>query len=123
MLYLIAADIVVLLHFSWIIFLIIGAFPGRRYRWIKRIHIGGIFFAFLIQFFGWFCPLTYLEVWFRRMHDSSQKYEGSFIIHYVEKIVYVDLPPKMILILTICIALISALLYLYKPGELKGRHK
>ncbi len=114
---------VVILHFFWIIFLIIGALPGRRSRWIRRIHISGILFAILIQFSGWFCPLTYLEVWLRRMHDSSQQYEGSFIIHYVEKVVYVDLPPKMILIVTICLALISAFVYLYKPGEFKEQHK
>ena len=121
MLYRIAADITVLLHFLWIIFLIFGAFIGRRYKWGKRIHTGGIIFALVIQFFGWYCPFTYLEIWLRQMHDPSQSYSGSFIIHYVEKIVYIDLHPKVILVLTIILAVISALLYF--PLKSKKQHE
>ena len=123
MFYIIAADIVVSLHFLWITFLIIGAFWGRRYKWIKRIHLAGICFAFLMQIIGWYCPLTYLEVWLRRMHDPSQSYAGSFITHYIEKIVYIDLPAEIIFIMTIILALISAWIYLHKPGTLKRSKK
>ena len=90
---------------------------------MKRFHIGGIAFAFIIQIFSWYCPLTYLEVWLRRMHDPSRSYDGSFIMHYVEKFVYIDLPPNAILVMTIFLAFISALLYLYNPGKLKDRNK
>ncbi len=117
-----AADIIVLIHFLWIVFLIFGALWGRRYPWIKRIHIGGILFALLIQIVGWYCPLTYLEAWLRRMHDSSQSYAGSFIAYYIEKIVYIDLSQKMIFIMTILLALVSAWLYLHQPGKSKRRH-
>jgi predicted branched-subunit amino acid permease len=115
MLYGILADIVVFLHFLWIIFLIIGAFIGRRYKWVKRVHIVGLGFALTIQGFGWYCPLTYLEVWLRKKQDPSLGYSGSFIANYVEKIVYIDLPPNLILILTIILILMSAWLYLHKP--------
>ncbi|MBI5099565.1 MAG: DUF2784 domain-containing protein [Nitrospirae bacterium] len=116
MLYRIAADITVLLHLLWILFLIFGAFIGRKYRWVKRVHISAIIFALVIQFFGWYCPFTHLEIWLRRMHDPSQSYSGSFIIHYVEKIVYINLSPKIIIVLTIILAVIS--LWIYSP-----RHK
>jgi len=108
----IAADIIVFIHFLWIIFLIFGAVWGRNYPWIKRIHIGGILFALLIQMAGISCPLTYLEFWLRREHDSSRSYAGSFIAYYIEKIVYIDLSPEMIFIMTIFLALSSAWLYL-----------
>ncbi len=121
--YLIAADIVVFLHFLWIIFLIVGALWGRSYPWIKRIHIGGTLFALLIHIAGWYCPLTYLEVWLRRLHDPSQSYAGSFITHYIEKIVYIDLPLKIIFIMTIFLALLSAWMYLHKPGKSRRRNK
>lgn len=111
MLYRIAADITVLLHLLWIIFLMFGALIGRRFQRVKRIHIGGIAFAVVIQIFGWYCPLTHLEVWLRRMHDPSQSYTDSFIIHYIEKIVYIDLNPKIIFTLTILLAVISLWFY------------
>ena len=109
---LIAAAVIVFLHLVWIIFLVIGAWWGRRYQWVRRIHIAGLSFALLLQFSGWYCPLTYLEVWLRQKHDSSRGYTGSFIIHYVEKFVYPDIPPETIFIMTIVLVLISALLYL-----------
>ncbi len=112
MLYRIAADITVVLHLLWILFLVFGAFIGRRFKWVKRLHFGGIIFAIVIQALGWYCPLTYLEIWLRRMHDSSHSYTGSFIIHYLERIVYIDINPKIIFALTVFLAVISLWLYL-----------
>lgn len=121
MIYRIAADIVVVVHFLWIVFLIFGALAGRRNTWVKRVHIVGILFACIIQIPGWYCPLTYLEVWLRSMHDPSQRYAGSFIIHYLEKIVYIDLSRNLIFILTVFLVCISAVLYWYRPGKNKHR--
>ena len=111
MLYRIAADITVIFHFLWIVFLIFGVFIGRRHRWVKIIHLSGIAFSLVIQFSGLYCPFTYLEIWLRKLHNPSQSYSGSFIIHYVEKIVYVDIHPEVILILTIVLAIVSVWLY------------
>lgn len=111
MIYRILADLVVLIHFLWIVFLISGAFVGRKCRLIKYLHIGGLGFAFLIQIFGWYCPLTHLEVWLRSKHEPSMGYRGSFIIHYVEKIVYIELQSWIIFLMTLIIAGVSFLLY------------
>jgi hypothetical protein len=116
-LYKIAADITVLIHFSWIVFLIFGAIIGRYINWVKILHISGLGFALLIQIAGWYCPLTYIEIWFRNRGDPSGTYKASFIINYVEKIVYIELPGKFIMLATVIILIISATIYLYKPGE------
>ena len=120
MLYRIGADIVVVLHFFWIVFLIFGALIGRRYGLVKALHIAGMGFALVIQIFGWYCPLTYLEVWLRRMHDPWGGYEGSFIVKYVRELVYVELSGKAILIATVFLVLISTWLYVYKPKKKSG---
>jgi len=117
MFYVIAADTVVLLHFLWVIFLITGAVFGRRYKWVKRLHIAGIASALTIQIFGWYCPLTYLEVWLRRMHDPSHGYSGSFIINYLDRILYINLPPDLIMVMTVVVAIISFWIYLRKPRQ------
>jgi hypothetical protein len=116
-LYIIVADIVVFIHFFWIVFLIFGALWGRRYPRIKRIHVGGILFAILIQIVGWYCPLTYLEAWLRSMYDSTHSYKGTFIVHYIEKIVYIDLSPVTVFIMTVFLALVSARLYMHKKNR------
>jgi hypothetical protein len=76
-----------------------------------------MFFALIIQLLGWYCPLTYLEVWLRNLQHSSRGYDGSFIIHYVEKIVYIELSGKTILTATIFLVLMSAGIYFYSPKK------
>ena len=117
MVYGLLADVVVVLHLLWIVFLIFGAVIGRRRKWAKIMHLGGLGFAFMIQFLGWYCPFTYLEVWLRRMHEPAAGYSGSFIIHYIEGLVYIELPPNSVLFMTCIVALCSGWLYLKKPGE------
>jgi len=111
-LYKLAADFTVFIHFLWIIFLLFGAFIGRKSHAIKYLHITGLCFAVIIQIFGWYCPLTYLEVWLRQKHDPSLVYRGSFLIHYIERIVYLELTPGTIFVLTVILIAVSALLYM-----------
>ncbi len=112
MLFKILADIVVLIHFLWIVFLFLGAFWGVKNKGIRIFHVSGLVFAFIIQIFDWYCPLTHLEVWLRSKHASDITYAGSFIIHYVEKIVYVEVSRFLIILFTILLCGINGWLYL-----------
>lgn len=111
MLYKLAADLIVFIHFLWIIFLLFGAFIGKKFRAVKFIHIAGLIFAVIIQIFGWHCPLTHLEVWLRQHHDPLLSYSGSFVINYLGKIVYVELTPGIIFVLTLILITVSAFVY------------
>ena len=114
MIYKILADSVVLIHFLWIIFLFFGAFWGVKSKVVRIFHLSGLAFAFIIQIFDWYCPLTHLEVWLRSKHASALTYIGSFIIDYVEEIVYVELSRTLILVLTVILCALNAWLYLKK---------
>ena len=112
MLYKILADIVVLLHLLWIMFLIFGALLGIKNKGARIVHISGLVFAVIIQVFNWYCPLTYLEVWLRSKHDPTLSYTGSFIVHYMEKMIYIELPGCLVFFLSILLFGINSLLYL-----------
>jgi hypothetical protein len=112
MFYKILADFVVLVHFCWIIFLLTGVLLGRRYRTIRIFHIPGLLLAVFLQIFGWYCPLTYLEIWLREKQDPSIMYKVSFIIHYVEKVVYINLTRETVFVLTLILVSVSAYMYL-----------
>lgn len=118
MVYKVAADFVVLIHFLWIVFLIFGVFWGLKNRRVKVVHISALAFAVTIQVFHWYCPLTYLESWLRAKHDPALSYTGSFIAHYMGKIVYIELPRSFIFMSSIFLVGISSWLYLKKQ---KGR--
>jgi len=112
MLYRIIADVVVLIHFFWILFLIFGAIWGRKNRIVKALHISGLAFAFIIEVFNFYCPLTYIEVWSRARHDPSLKYTGSFIIHYMEELIYIEISRLSVAVVTVLLCLFNAWLYL-----------
>jgi hypothetical protein len=63
--YKLLADAVVLIHFLWILFLFFGATVGAKYRVLRILHLSGLAFALITEILGWYCPLTYLEVWLR----------------------------------------------------------
>ncbi len=117
MLYKVAADVIVLIHFLWIIFLLFGALWGVRNRIVKIIHLSGLLFAIVIQVFGWYCPLTHLEFWLRSKHNPTLIYGGSFIIHYLEKLVYLQISMTMVLIFTIFLCMFSLWIYLGKGSK------
>jgi hypothetical protein len=114
MTYKLLADAVVLIHFLWILFLFFGAYVGARVRGFRILHLSGLAFALITEIFGWYCPLTYLEVWLRSKHDPRWVYAGSFIIHYVEKIVYLELSRTLIVIGTVMLVGFNVWLYLRK---------
>lgn len=105
------ADLVVGLHLLWILFLILGAFPGRRRRWVRVLHLGALTFSLALQLCGWICPLTGLEVWLRARGDPASGYAGDFLAHYAESLVYLRLPPALVLAATALIASLSVWAY------------
>ncbi len=117
MIYKILADSVVFVHFLWILFLFFGAFFGKRDRVLRIFHISGLCFAILIQIFGWYCPLTYLEVWLRSKQASNATYTGSFIVYYVEKIVYIELSRPLIFAFSIVLFGLNIWVYLTKKSS------
>jgi hypothetical protein len=112
MVYELLADAVVFVHFLWILFLISGAVWGVRHRAIKVVHVGGLFFAFVINVFGLYCPLTDLETWLRAEGSPSGAYGGSFIAHYLEKLIYLDVPEYIIALMSVALCAFNAWVYL-----------
>jgi hypothetical protein len=85
--YLFLAELIVLLHFLFILFVLFGGL--LLYKWFKLIwlHIPALVWGFYIELTGTICPLTPLENWFRTQ-AGTDIYEGSFIIHYLVPIIY-----------------------------------
>ena len=87
MVYRILADLVVLVHFGFILFAVLGALLVVRWKRCAWVHIPVFVWAVLIEFVGWICPLTPLENWLRRQ-GGGVGYESGFIEHYILPIIY-----------------------------------
>lgn len=86
-----AADTTVLLHFLFILFVIFGALLVLRRPNLKYVHWAALAYALLIEVFNWYCPLTLLEQRLRRAAGAGA-YERSFLVHYLERLIYWDVP-------------------------------
>lgn len=111
MLYRVLADIVVVTHLLWILFLIAGAYWGRKSRAVMVVHGAGLAFAVVSQIFGWYCPLTHLEVRLAAKHNTALAYPGSFLAHYAEKLVYINVAPAIIFVFTLVLVGVTVWIY------------
>jgi hypothetical protein len=115
------AELTVVVHLGWILFLVFGVLLGRRFRWVRRLHLAGLGFAVMLTAFGWFCPLTHLEVWLRQQAAGHVGYRGSFIGHYANRLVYLDVPREAVLAGAIVLVLGSLAAYFLPPGARSRR--
>jgi uncharacterized protein DUF2784 len=81
-------------------------------KWQKLIwlHLPTAVWGALIEFYGWICPLTYLENYLRRNQGAS--YSTGFIEHYITPIIYPSgLTREIQLILGLLVIIINVLAY------------
>lgn len=81
------ADVLVGLHFLFVVFVVAGGFLAWRWRRVVWIHVPVAVWGALIEFAGWICPLTPLENDLRRAAGDAG-YTGGFVEHYLIPIVY-----------------------------------
>lgn len=120
-----AADLLTLIHFLWILFMLAGffwtaaaPFIHRRFFdffWFRTLHAAGIVIVSFYALSDQYCPLTVWENFFRA--QAGRGYAGGFIQHYLEKLIYPDINPKLIGIGTAIVALVSLGAYLLRPPQ------
>ena len=91
LLYRVAADLLVLLHLVFIIFVVAGGLAVFKWHWLAYLHIPAAIWGTLIEYKGWICPLTPLENSLRQLAGVKGYTEG-FIEHYILQVVY---PPGL----------------------------
>ena len=87
MMVLVLADLVVLTHFLFIVFVVLGGLLGLRWKFVIWIHLPAMVWGVATEFFGIVCPLTYLENYLRDLGGAAS-YDASFIEEYLVPIVY-----------------------------------
>ena len=111
MLMLYAADVIVLIHFSFILFVICGGFLALKWRKIIWLHLPAAVWGTLIEFYGWICPLTILENQLRR-DNAGGAYSTGFIEHYIIPVIYPEgLTPEIQIILGIVVIVVNLFIY------------
>ncbi len=124
MVYSILAELVLVVHFLFILYVVLGALLVLKWHWTVFIHIPAAFWGALIMFMGWICPLTPLENRLRRLGGDEGYMEG-FIEHYIWPIVYPEaLTRELQIYLGIGVVIVNLVIYgivvVWKRGGVKG---
>ena len=113
------ADLVLAIHFIFIVYAVLGGLMVFRWKWTAALHIPVVLWGVLVETFGWICPLTPLENELRAAAGLTG-YSSSFIDHYLIPIVYPENLTRMIQWLLAALLLLangviySLVLYKYK---------
>jgi Protein of Unknown function (DUF2784) len=89
MLYRFLADVVVLAHAGFVVFVVLGGLLVLRWRRALWLHLPAALWGMIIELTGWICPLTPLENKLRHIGGQAG-YSGSFVDRYVVSILYPD---------------------------------
>lgn len=81
------ADIIVLIHTLFVLFVVFGGFAVLRWGKLLRVHLPAVAWGIAIELFDWECPLTPLENHLRYLGGRSG-YSGGFIETYLEPVLY-----------------------------------
>jgi hypothetical protein len=87
MIYRTAADAVVVIHFAFVVFVVVGGVLALRWPKLLWIHVPTVLYSVWIITFSITCPLTPLERDLRE-RGGQDRYGESFIERYVEGMLY-----------------------------------
>lgn len=109
----VGADIIVLVHFAFVLFVLFGGVLLVWWRRLVWLHLPAVIWGVLIELTGWICPLTPYENQLRKQ-AGLEMYDGDFVMRYIMPILYPeDLTRSLQIILGFVVLLINAICYFY----------
>jgi len=121
--YEIAANLTLIVHFTFVLFVVFGALLFFVATKIIFIHFPALIWGSYIELTNSICPLTYLENWF--LHKANlTTYSEGFIQNYLVPIVYpVSLTKDLQIYLGIALIVINIVFYAFIFNKLKKNFK
>ncbi|RWA48960.1 hypothetical protein AU476_31445 [Cupriavidus sp. UYMSc13B] len=81
------ADLVVIMHGLFILFVVAGGLLVLRWPRVAWLHLPAAVWGVLIEWSGWICPLTPLENTLRQTAGQAG-YSGGFVERYLLPLIY-----------------------------------
>lgn len=118
------ADAVLLFHLGVVVFnvaglvaTVVGNFRGWawvNHPWFRLLHLAAIAVVVAQAWLGQICPLTTFETWLRR-RAGAPSYDGSFIEHWVQRVLFFDLPAWVFTLSYTAFGMLVAVAWWYFP--------
>ena len=114
------ATVVLLLHALFILWVVFGALLTRSRPILRWLHVASLVWGTLTEVLLWPCPLTLLENWLEGK-AGIQPYEGGFLLHYLDKLVYPNIPATVLTVAAVIICTLNLAFYARQAWRTVGR--
>lgn len=81
------ADLVLIVHLAFVVFVLGGGLLMLKWRWLAWLHLPAALWGAIVEFTGEICPLTPLENWLRAQ-DGEIPSGSDFIAQYLLPVLY-----------------------------------
>ena len=112
MIYWLGANLVVVIHFAFICFVLLGGLLVYKWRWLILLHLPSVAWGAWVEYKGLICPLTPLEnrLW---LAGGDAGYSGGFVENYLVPLIYVDgLDMQLQFILGTIVVVLNLIIYI-----------
>lgn len=104
------ATSVLFVHALFVLWVVFGALLIRSHPVLRRLHIGSLLWGILAEVLPWLCPLTLLENWLEGK-AGIQPYEGGFLLHYLDKLVYPNISATVLTVAAVIVCTLNLAFY------------
>jgi hypothetical protein len=105
------ADLLVVLHLAFVVFVVAGGLLALRWPRVAWLHLPAAAWGAVVEVTGWLCPLTPLENHLRQ-RAGLEVYTGDFVGRYVVPVLYPEgLTPDVQLFLGVMVIALNATIY------------
>ena len=116
------SGLTLIVHLAFVLFVVAGGLLVIRWRWLMLLHITAVIWAAAVELFGWICPLTPLENWFRQKAGQSS-YETDFIGRLIFRVLYPSgLTREVQIVLGLFVVIVNVAVYawLYRRSSMSN---
>ncbi len=106
------ADLIFILHFCFVLFVVFGGALVLYRRFFLPLHLPALVWGILVELFQLPCPLTSLENQFRQLGGEAG-YAGGFIEHYLSAVLYPSVTPQFQMFLGALLIAVNLLIYAF----------
>jgi hypothetical protein len=108
--YSILAAAILALHLIFILWVVFGAAVTRCRPALRWLHLSSLLWGILIEILPWTCPLTWAENWLESRAGVAP-YQGGFLLHYLDALVYPNIPPSLLTGLGVAVCVLNLGIY------------
>jgi hypothetical protein len=108
-----AAAAVLVVHLTWLLWVILATLVTRGRQSLTVLHVLSLVWGIVVEVSPWPCPLTTLEQHLQHEADTTT-YTQSWMVHYLDKLVYPDIPEALLVAVAVTVCLFNLGIYVIR---------